>query len=1625
MRCTCAHDNVVHAAMRYYTSKCVVGWLEVQSPVNPVTSFGIRNYVRMNGLNGDRFVTGTLTRPFSRQPQSLVPSPDRSESESGSLNRRLLAAAEAGDADYAWRHKQAEIRELQAVNRSLLRRVYSDAPEVQKTPPRRAEGLQNSSNCDEAAATGTTAVPDSQVHTPLDLSHEAVSFADEQASCVAPSADGSALQGAVTPNGNTTLQVKPSPVGSRIVERSSVLDQANTLEIRRLTSCVAKLEGHLNAQEEVLAAERARHKQDIQHLQSEALEEKKRMRRENAKKVAELQARGEELTEEVQEANNRAKEAERTMHSRISSMRQSSQRLKNQLQAEQKHSAEFEEYSAQREALEKSVAELEEELHGQEAAYAELHEEFAQQQLIASEEREALLKELADLSADASQVRQQCRDLNHHKEEHETLLARWQSHASNQEESLQAQRELEEQAARSTSLLKEELIEAQKTATTSSDRHQALLEEIRDERQAAALQLEELMQEARAKQRILQDLLNEGVVSTEEVKQIAAGEGESLQSWAAGFLRLTSGGECLHPNCLLGDMLNDGDSVLAIARPASLVSGNGACVSWGESSTASDSQIAHLLKNVDQIQTTTRAFAAVLEDGKVIAWGDPAYGGDITSVEALQRSHQVRKIQATDAAFAALQADATVVAWGDPKFGGDARKVQDELVDVQEIQSTSGAFAALLGDGTVVAWGAPDLGGNCSRVAHRLKSIRAIQSSSGAFAAIKCDGTVVTWGYRIYGGDSSDVQDNLIQVEQIQSTSNAFAAIMADGSVVSWGDRRFGGNSSRVQERLQHVQQIQSNHDAFAALLADGGVVTWGSARHGGDRLPNPDAVCDGLLASQRAEWLMGQGRSCQEAQRQVMQEFPAVFDMSQLWAGQTLCDGIRAEERAKWLVEHQQMTMEAAKQKVMQEFPRLFVCEDSEVGTDVIRGKLLTSVSPYPVAGSTGSTLTGTIEANPPRWPETVKVLPQGADYTVVDQIYEEMKSLDKGQFSKSRYAILFEPSATTHEVDVRVGYYTSVYGLGRHPSDTKVRSLTSTNESPHPELGSLQNFWRSAENLHTGGHPTYSLEGEGGMLWAVSQAAPLRRVVVDHNLFLWYLRLPPAGVSSQDARYPKQGVALDYDGWVQLGYTDPIGDFASGGYMANVQVNGCVNLGSQQQFFARNCVAKAWQKGAWNFVFVGCPGAPHSEPGHAVAPVYSNVATTKVIAEKPFIVKGPDGRYSLAVPAVADARCGVDFSLTEEELRDFSRVFVAHPRHTAAEINGKLAEGKDIVFCPGIYQLSETLRVKHCGQVLLGLGFATLVAPETDMPCVQVADEAAGIRISGLMFEAFYRPLGNKTLGDLSPGPEALLHMGSGQITRDASVASSWNFIHDCFSRVGGQEAPLTARDELDGSRPWSRPQSHEPLFTSEARCRSMVQIHQPCVVGDNLWLWRADHWLSDQYLVYNHENFCGSGLHVARPAHHVIMYGLFVEHTLSDMTLWQGEDGVTYFYQSELPYDAMDDAAGQTSRVAPFKACGYLVDQAVQRHEAVGVGVYAYFRDHDVTVPAAIKVPDHDGVRIQNALTKYLNGGPKTFVEGKCLLQCEKRYGRIQCIIQKGSRCVGSNTDADKDKPHFASA
>ena len=66
----------------------------------------------------------------------------------------------------------------------------------------------------------------------------------------------------------------------------------------------------------------------------------------------------------------------------------------------------------------------------------------------------------------------------------------------------------------------------------------------------------------------------------------------------------------------------------------------------------------------------------------------------------------MQEIQGTGGAFAAILADASVVAWGDPESGGDCSAIQDQLRNVERIQATKvGSFAAILANASVVAWG--------------------------------------------------------------------------------------------------------------------------------------------------------------------------------------------------------------------------------------------------------------------------------------------------------------------------------------------------------------------------------------------------------------------------------------------------------------------------------------------------------------------------------------------------------------------------------------------------------------------------------------------------------------------------------------------------------------------------------------------------------------------------------------------------------------------------------------------------------------------------------------------------------------------------------------------------------
>ena len=104
----------------------------------------------------------------------------------------------------------------------------------------------------------------------------------------------------------------------------------------------------------------------------------------------------------------------------------------------------------------------------------------------------------------------------------------------------------------------------------------------------------------------------------------------------------------------------------------------------------------------------------------------------------------------------------------------------------------------------------------------------------------------------------------------------------------------------------------------------------------------------------------------------------------------------------------------------------------------------------------------------------------------------------------------------------------------------------------------------------------------------------------------------------------------------------------------------------------------------------------------------------------------------------------------------------------------------------------------------------------------------------------------------------------------------------MSDVFARVGGTN------------------NSSETQVTTQR----MVQITSANVVVDHTWLWRADHDVNGS--VYDSRNYVENGIQVNGDG--VRAYGLFSEHSLGDLVQWNGDNGETYFYQSELPYDCL---------------------------------------------------------------------------------------------------------------------
>ena len=509
---------------------------------------------------------------------------------------------------------------------------------------------------------------------------------------------------------------------------------------------------------------------------------------------------------------------------------------------------------------------------------------------------------------------------------------------------------------------------------------------------------------------------------------------------------------------------------------------------------------------------------------------------------------------------------------------------------------------------------------------------------------------------------------------------------------------------------------------------------------------------------------------------------------------------------------------------------------------------------------------------------------MPRGVVQARLDAIFAEM---ERAHFTDARHAVLFKPGR--YDVDVNVGFFTQVAGLGALPGDVTIRGHVHA-EADWAKGMALVNFWRGIENMAV-------MPPDRADRWAVSQAAPYRRTHLAGDL------------------------ALDDGGW------------SSGGFMADCRIDGIVRSGSQQQWFTRNSAIGGWQGANWNMVFAGVEGAP---PTRFPEPPYTTLPDVAVVREKPFLRVGPDGGWTVFVPALRRASSGVSWAgdAPQGTTIPLSRFFIARPGMTAATINAALARGQHLLLTPGIYPLDAPIAVTRADTVVLGLGLATLL-PVGGAKALTIAD-VPGVSIAGLFVDA--GPAMSPVLIEVGPRGSARDH------------AANPTLIADVYCRVGG---------------------------AAVGNADTCVEINSRHVIGDHLWLWRADHGDRDAGRVHTgwHESRGNQGLVVN--GNDVTMHGLFVEHFRKYQTLWNGERGRTTFYQCELPYDPPSQAAYMAGKARGWAA--YKVADHVHDHQATGLGIYANFTtDPSIVLDSAIEAPAAPGVRFTSVTTISLGGG-----------------------------------------------
>jgi hypothetical protein len=435
------------------------------------------------------------------------------------------------------------------------------------------------------------------------------------------------------------------------------------------------------------------------------------------------------------------------------------------------------------------------------------------------------------------------------------------------------------------------------------------------------------------------------------------------------------------------------------------------------------------------------------------------------------------------------------------------------------------------------------------------------------------------------------------------------------------------------------------------------------------------------------------------------------------------------------------------------------------------------------------------------------------------LDAAADEPASAERGA---GPCVFLFRPGS--YDVEVRLGSRTAVAGLGLLPDDVTINGAVpvADREQPGGGDGAPADVWRSASNLAF-------VPGGGATRWAAHGAATLRRVHVRGPLLL----LPGEGGG------------------------------AGGGVIADCVVDGQVVNASGRQWLARDSSVAGWSAPLGGQVLAGVEGAPaRSLPD----PLCTALPTSPFSREKPFLYVDGRGAYRVFLPAPRRDAVGPTWTSGAPEGTSvpLERFFLAQPGDSVRTLNRALAQGRHLLLTPGVYELSDTIRVKWAGTVVLGLGHPTL-RPRHGAAAMTVAD-ARGVRLAGLLFEAGPRE------------SRALLAVGDrrGGRTDPREPAS----VQDVFFRIGG---------------------------AGPGRAAAALVVDSGNVLLDHVRAWRAGHGAGANGPVAT------ASPGVVVNGADVVATGLFVERFQKHEVVWNGESGRAVMVRHGLP-DGSTERSGR---------------------------------------------------------------------------------------------------------------